>query len=254
MTLGGVGNRILYAFRADLFSHVLRQSLAFHERKSEGELLTRIIYDTTRLRKGLNRVLTRLLQTVVRFVVILVVLFRVDAALAAVLAVVGTLALAVMAQGGYRVRKAARKNRKREGKLAGLVAEELISIREIHTFRGARAGGDLFERLNRKSLKQESKVRRLSSGMLMKVELLLSLGIGVVLIAGAQRVAAGAVTAGELVLFVSYATDILPPFFRFARQSGRMGTTVASSDPENASRSSGRTGRASPPCSGSCCG
>ncbi|MDX1675483.1 MAG: ABC transporter ATP-binding protein, partial [Longimicrobiales bacterium] len=230
MTLVGVGNRILYGFRADLFSHVLRQSLAFHERKSEGELLTRIIYDTTRLRKGLNRVLTRLFQTVLTFVAILIVLFWVDAALAVVLAVAGTVALWIMAQGGYRVRKAARKNRKREGKLAGLVAEELISIREIHTFRGADAGGGVFERLNGKSLKQESKVQRLSSGMLMKVELLISLGIGVVLIVGAQRVAAGAVTAGELVLFVSYATALFPPFFRFARQTVRMGTTVASSD------------------------
>lgn len=230
MTLVGVGNRILYAFRADLFAHVLRQSLGFHERKSEGELLTRIIYDTTRLRKGLNHVLTRLFQTLLTFVAILAVLFWVDAPLAAVLAVAGTFALWTMARGGYRVRKAARKNRKREGKLAGLVAEELISIREIHTFRSARAEGGPFDRLNARSMKQESKVHRLSSGMLMKVELLISCGIGVVLVLGAQRVAAGAVTAGELVLFVSYATALLPPFFRFARQTVRMGTTVASSD------------------------
>lgn len=230
MTLVGMGNRVLYAFRADLFSHVLRQSLSFHERKAEGELLTRIIYDTTRLRKGVNHVLTRLFQTVLTFVAILIVLFRVDAPLAAVLAVAGTVALWVMAQGGYRVRNAARKNRKREGKLAALVAEELISIREIHAFRSGQAAGGLFERLNRKSLKQESKVRRLGSGMLLKVELLISVGIGLVLIVGAQRVAAGAVTAGELVLFVSYATALLPPFFRFARQTVRMGTTIASSD------------------------
>lgn len=230
MTLVGMGNRILYAFRADLFSHVLRQSLSFHERKAEGELLTRIIYDTTRLRKGVNHVLTRLFQTVLTFVAILVVLVWVDAPLAAVLAVAGTVALWVMAQGGHRVRNAARKNRKREGKLAALVAEELISIREIHTFRFGHTAGGMFERLNRKSLKQESKVRRLGSGMLLKVELLISVGIGLVLIVGAQRVAAGAVTAGELVLFVSYATALLPPFFRFARQTVRMGTTVASSD------------------------
>lgn len=230
MTLVGVGNRILFAFRADLFSHVLRQSLAFHERKAEGELLTRIIYDTTRLRNGVNQVLIRLLQTLLTFAAILIVLFWVDPLLAVVLGVAGTFALWVMARGGHRVREAARKNRKREGKLAALVAEELISIREIHTFRSAQTEAGVFEQLNRKSLKQESKVRRLGSGMLLRVELLLSLGIGLVLIVGAQRVSTGALTPGELVLFVSYATALLPPFFRFARQAVRMGATSASAD------------------------
>lgn len=230
MTLTGAGNRILYAFRTDLFSHVLRQSLSFHERKSEGELLTRIIYDTTRLRKGLNNVLIRLFQTVLMFIAIMAVLFWVDAPLAAILGVAGTAALWTMAQGGYRVRSAARKNRKREGKLAALVSDELVSIREIHTFRAGAGDGAVFQRLNGRSLKQESKVRRLASTMLLRVELLISVGIGLVLVAGAQRVATGAVTAGELVLFVSYATALLPPFFRFARQTVRMGTTVASAD------------------------
>jgi ATP-binding cassette, subfamily B, bacterial len=229
LTLVGIGNRVLHAFRADLFRHVLKQPLAFHERKVEGELLTRIVYDTTRLRKGLNNVLTRVVQTVLLFGAIVGVLFWVDAALASVMAVAGVVALFVMARGGERVRRAARKNRRREGRLAGLVAEDLMAIREVQAFM-RESQGESFDRLNAKALKEESKVRRLASGMLLRVEVVVGLGIAVVLLAGAARVATGALSPGELVLFVAYATALYPPFFRFARQAARMGTTLASAE------------------------
>jgi ATP-binding cassette, subfamily B, bacterial len=216
MTLVGIGNRVLHAFRADLFRHVLKQPLAFHERKAEGELLTRIVYDTTRLRKGINHILTRVLQTVLLFCAIVAVLFWVDAALAAVMAAAGFVALAVMARGGERVRVAARKNRQREGRLAGLVAEDLIAIREVQTFlRESQSDG--FDRMNAKALKQESKVRRLASVMLLRVELLVALATALVLLLGAGRVAAGTLSPGELVLFAAYASALYQPFFRFAR-------------------------------------
>lgn len=230
MILVGVGNQVLYRFRADLFRHVLLQSLRFHERKSEGELLTRVVHDTSRLRKGVNHILTRFFQTLLTFIAILMVLLWVDLVLASVVAVAGTAALLVMVRGGTRVKRAARKSRRREGKLAALVAEELIGIREVQTFRRDASGSGTFERINAKSLKQESNVRRLSSRMLMDVEIIVSLGLAAILIVGSQRVLAGAMTPGELVLFASYAGSLYAPFFRFARQSARMGATIAAAD------------------------
>ena len=230
MSLIGLGNNALYRFRTDLFRHVLLQSLAFHERKAEGELLTRVVYDTTRLRKGVNQVLTRLFQTLLTFVATIAVLFWVDVPLALVMGVLGVLALALMVRGGRKVKKAAKRNRRREGKLATLVAEDLIAIRDVQTFRPEPGDSSSFQRVNAKSLKQESKIRKLSSGMLMKVEMILSIGIALILIFGVQRVSSGAITAGELVLFASYAGSLYRPFFRFARQATRMGTAVASAD------------------------
>lgn len=230
MSLIGLGNQVLYRFRTDLFQHVLRQSLAFHERSTEGELLTRVVYDTTRLRKGVNQILTRLFQTLLTFVATIAVLFWVDVPLALVMGVLGVVALALMVRGGRKVKKAAKRNRRREGKLAALVAEDLIAIRDVQTFRPDLGQSAAFQRVNAKSLKQESKIRKLSSGMLMKVEIILSVGIALILLFGVQRVSTGAITAGELVLFVSYAGSLYRPFFRFARQATRMGTAVASAD------------------------
>ncbi len=70
----------------------------------------------------------------------------------------------------------------------------------------------------------------MSSAMLMRVELILSVGMALILILGTHRVANGAMTAGELVLFVTYAGSLYRPFYRFSRQSARMGSTLAASD------------------------
>ncbi|GMR13699.1 MAG: ABC transporter ATP-binding protein [Gemmatimonadota bacterium] len=230
MTLIGLGNRVLYRFRTDLFQHLLLQSLAFHERRAEGELLTRVVYDTNRLRKGVNQILTRLIQTVLTFVATIAVLFWVDVPLALVMGVLGILALALMVRGGRAVKKAAKRNRRREGKLAALVAEDLIAIRDVQTFRPDPIDSSGFQRVNARSLKQESKIRKLSSGMLMRVEIILSAGLALILLFGVHRVSSGAITAGELVLFATYAGSLNRPFFRFARQATRMGTAVASAD------------------------
>lgn len=227
IALAGLGNRVMYSFRARLFTHVLRQPLAFHEGREEGELLTRIVYDTARLRQGVNGLLTRVLQTLAMFLAMSAVLFWLDAGLAAVLAVSGVVALMAMGRIGRRIVRAARKQRRREGRLASLVAEDLLGVRELHAYRTGDIPDARFVRQNVKSLKQEQKVRRLGAALLFRTELVLALSVTVILWLGARAVQAGELTPGGLVLFVSYAVGLYRPFAQFARQTARSGKTFA---------------------------
>ena len=227
LTLAGLGNRVMYSFRAHLFTHVLRQPLAFHEGREEGELLTRIVYDTARLRQGVNGLLTRVLQTLVMFAAMSAVLFWLDARLAAVLAVSGLLALVAMGRAGRRIIRAARKQRRREGRLAALVAEDLLGVRELHAYRTGHVPDPRFARQNVKSLKQEQKVRRLGAALLLRTEFLLAFSVTLILWLGARAVQAGDLTPGTLVLFVTYAVGLYRPFAQFARQTARSGKTFA---------------------------
>ncbi|MDP3909817.1 MAG: ABC transporter transmembrane domain-containing protein, partial [Gemmatimonadales bacterium] len=227
ITLAGLGNRVMYSFRAQLFTHVLRQPLAFHEGREEGELLTRIVYDTARLRQGVNGLLTRVLQTIVTFLAMSVVLLWLDARLAAVLAVSGLVALLAMGRTSRRIVRAARKQRRREGRLASLVAEDLLGVRELHAYRTGEIPDARFGRQNVQSLKQEQKVRRLGAALLLRTEVLLALSVTLILWLGARAVQAGELTPGGLVLFVSYAVGLYRPFAQFARQTARSGKTFA---------------------------
>lgn len=228
MTLNGAGNRVLFKFRAALFAHVLRQPLAFHESRETGELLTRIVYDTSRLRRGLNGMLMKIVQTLVLFVATIAVLVWIDPALGAVMAVGGALALLSMKSRGRRIASAARKQRRKEGSLAALVANELIAIREIKAFGISQsAASEQFEKRNRKGLHQEQKVRRLASGLALRVDILLAVAVSLALAIGAPAALSGRMTPGDLVLFFSYALALRAPFADFAAQTARLGRTYA---------------------------
>ncbi len=228
MLLNGLGNRVLFRFRAALFEHILRQPLAFHESHEVGELLTRVVYDTSRLRRGVNGLLIRIFQTLALFVLTFFVLLWIEAALAFVLAAGGSLALLTMRWRGRRIASAAKKQRLKEGSLAAAVGTELMAIREIQAFGiAASAVQRRFAVRNERSLRQEQKVRRLAAGLSLRVEVVLAVSIALALWLGTHSVMAGRLTPGDLVLFFTYAISLRAPFADFAFQTARLGRTYA---------------------------
>jgi ATP-binding cassette, subfamily B, bacterial len=228
MLLNGVGNRVLFRFRTALFTHLLRQPLAFHESHDVGELLTRVVYDTSRLRRGLNGLAVKMGQTLFLFLGTLAVLFWLAPALGAVLAIGGVAAFHAMHRRGRRIVRAAKRQRKKEGAIASMVADELHGVRELQTFGPeASAAQRRFAKKNDSSLLGEQKVRRLAAGIAVRVEVLFALTIALTLWLGTRAALDGHFTAGDLVLFLSYALSLRGPFEQFAKQTARVGRTAA---------------------------
>ena len=229
LQINGLGNRVVYRFRAALFAHLMVQPIAFHERREVGELLTRVVYDTSRLRRGLNGLAVQTLHTAVLFASTAAVLVWHDAVLGLGMAVGGVCALLAMRRSGHRIARAARRQRRKEGNVAALAERQLRGIRELQAY-GATDAGALkqFSVRNGRSLKQEQKVRRLEAGLAFRVELLLAAMIAAAIAAGGRAVLAGRLTAGDLVLFVTYAAALRAPFSSFARETARLGRTYGS--------------------------
>lgn len=228
MTLSGLGNRILHRFRERLFVHVLLQPLAYHYGREVGELMTRIVYDTSRLRRGLIGLLVRVVQPLGLFVASMVVLVWIDPRLAGVLLLGGGAALVMMRRRGRRVAAVARRQRTKEGRLAALVGSELAAVRELQAFGVASSAVSArFATRNQGSLRQELKLQRLSLGLAMRVDIAIAVSIALAMWIGADRIALGGLTAGDLVLFLSYALALQGPFAAFSQATARIGRTFA---------------------------
>lgn len=225
--LSGLGNRVIYSFRNKAFDHLFGLPASFHEKKTVGELVTRIVYDTSRLRRGVNGILIRSFQVIFTFILNVVVILIINWQIALIIGVIGTLALILMNRNGKRILSESRKNRRREGKLAAVVAEDMHGIREFQTFRPDKLSDERFDRKNKKSLASEQKVRKIAARMSAQVEILLAAGICVVLWVGAMAVNSGDLTVGSLVLISHYAVGLFGPFRRFARQAAQTGRTIA---------------------------
>ncbi len=225
--LSGLGNRVIYSFRNQAFAHLLRLPVSFHEKRSVGELVTRIVYDTSRLRRGVNGIMIRTFQVIFTFLLNVVVILLLNWQIAIVIGVIGTLALILLNRNGKRVLTEARKNRRREGQLASVVAEDMHGIREFQAFRPNHFTDERFDKKNNKSLASEQKVRKIAARMTTQVQILLAVGICIVLWIGANAVHSGDLTVGSLVLISHYAVGLYGPFRQFARQAARTGRTMA---------------------------
>lgn len=225
--LSGLGNRVIYNFRNRAFDHLFRLPLEFHQKKTVGELVTRIVYDTSRLRRGVNGILIRSIQVFFTFLLNVIVILLLNWQIAIIFGVVGGLALLLMNRNGKRILSEARKNRRREGQLASVVSEDMHGIREFQTFRPENSSDARFDRKNVKSLSTEQKVRRIAAKMTTQVEVLLAAGICVVLWVGAIAVQSGDLSVGSLVLISYYAVGLIGPFRQFARQAAQTGRTIA---------------------------
>ena len=105
MVLGGLTNRSVFALRDRLFRHILGLSLAFHEKRDVGEILTRVVYDTRRLKRGLLGLLLRGLRSVLLFLATVAVLFWIDAMMSGVVLACGFIAGgAMLLRGGVILR------------------------------------------------------------------------------------------------------------------------------------------------------
>lgn len=228
--LAGLGNRIIFKFRNQLFAHLLQLPLFFHEKKTVGELVTRIVSDTARLRRGVNGILIRTFQVIFTFLASVIVIVQLDWRMATILGICGTLALLLMSGTGRKILSASRKNRKREGQLAAIVAEDVHGIRELQTFKPEHLNDERFEQRNVKSLRDEQKVRRLEASLLIRMETLLTISICVILWMGATAVQKGELSLGSLVLFIHYTVGLYGPFRQFARQAAQTGRTMACVD------------------------
>ena len=225
--LSGLGNRVIYNFRNKALDHLFRLPVSFHEKRTVGELVTRIVYDTSRLRRGVNGILIRTFQVIFTFMLNVLVILTLNWHIAFIIGAIGTLALVLMNRNGKKILSESHKNRRREGRLAAIVAEDMHGIREFQTFRPDKLSDKRFESKNKKSLSSEQKVRRIAARMSAQVEILLASGICIVLWIGAMAVNSGELTVGSLVLISHYAIGLFGPFRQFARQAAQTGRTIA---------------------------
>ena len=220
--LAETGQKVVNRIRKDVLQHMLLMSLFWHEKRRRGDLLLRLIADSNSLRMLLVSGLFALMREGLLLVGTLTVLFwidwRIGLASLAVLPAIGIMS----ALFGVRLRRAARKQRAKEGELATSVHETLSSIPVIQAYGLEQEATRTFARANRKSAKAGLQAVRIEGRLNIGAETALALGIGFALLLGAQRAVAGALTPGELLIVLSYVRGFYKPIKKAMGRSAAM--------------------------------
>jgi ATP-binding cassette subfamily B protein len=228
--LSTAAQEIVYRIRARLYRHLHRLPVAFHQRRRMGDTLVRLSSDIVVLRDMLVDSIVNIGTGVVMVVLMLAVMFAVDPVLTALS--IGSMPLVAILSAlyGRSIRTSSRKQRKREGQVASLMHEALGAVAVVQLYGAEEREQERFKAVNRRSLKQGIKATRLEARMNQGVELALTAATVVVLWAGTLRALHGAITPGELVVFISYLRAAYRPLRRASKTVQRSAKAFAAAE------------------------
>ncbi|MEV0439269.1 ABC transporter ATP-binding protein [Streptomyces spectabilis] len=199
------------AMRADLFRHLQRLPVAFHDRWASGQLLSRGTTDLMLIRLFLAFPLTFMVVNGATILVGVALLLAQDWTLGLVLLAPVVPLVVVVSYFEARFADVARRAQDQVGDLTTVVEESVLGIRIIKGFGRHRSQARAFRELSRTLRGTELAKARLLAAIWGVITTLPELAIGAALVLGSVQVADGDLSAGTLVAFLSTALALRWP-------------------------------------------
>ncbi|MGY1821830.1 ABC transporter ATP-binding protein [Geodermatophilus sp. SYSU D00079] len=208
------------AMRSALFARAVTLSLRWHDRTRTGEITSRLTSDVGRMLDAVVLVFTQLLPDLLLLTGALVLLFAVDPSLAWLgLAVLPALAWLTAIQ-RRRVRIATMAAREASGRLSGVATELLRNVRAVQAFGRLDRAGQLFGEPNDRAVAAQTRAAVVDARWSPIPDIVLTVGSGIVLVAGGLQVRNGTLSVGQLLVVLAYLRQLNSPVRGLVRLIG----------------------------------
>jgi ATP-binding cassette, subfamily B, bacterial len=214
-----VGQWVTHDLRRALYSHLQRLSLAYHDQKRTGDLISTVTSDIDSIQSFINSGLLGVLINSITLLGMVGVMFYLNWRFTLIALSVVPVLFAIVYTYTRRIKKASRAVRKKESEIVSVIAEVLGSIRVVKAF--AR------EDYEQKRLEEESlegveialRARGLKAKLAPIVQIIVAIGTFLVFWFGARMVLNGALSAGSLVLFIWYLGKMYKPMQELSKMT-----------------------------------
>ena len=214
-----VGQWVSYDLRLTIYSHIQRLSLAFHDQKRTGDLISRVTDDIEAIQSFIMNGLLGVLINAMTLIGMIGVMFYLNWQFTLVALSVVPVLFGLVYTYTRRIKKASREVRKKEGEITSVVEEVLSSIRVVKAF--AREDYEV-RRLEKESLEAVDialRARSLKAKLTPLVGIVVAIGTGLVLWFGARFAMSGALSAGALVVFILYLQKMYKPMQEISKMT-----------------------------------
>lgn len=222
-----VGTMIVADTRSDLFRHLHKLSLNFHNNYSVGRLMSRLISDVGVLQDFVTWSITGLARSFFILVGIIVAMVAMNWQLALVTFAMVPLMFILTNYWRKHVRTAYRATRTRLSLINGYLNESLSGIRVTQSFTREPENYKHFSDLNRSYFDANIQATTLTAIFFPGVDLIGSLATALVVGVGGWLVVGDALTAGTLVAFVLYVERFFEPIRELAQRYNTFQATMA---------------------------
>ncbi|OLD38769.1 MAG: xenobiotic-transporting ATPase [Candidatus Rokubacteria bacterium 13_1_40CM_2_68_8] len=223
-----VGEKLLLEFRAELFRHIQRLSLLFHDTKGTVESIYRLQYDAMAIQAIAVDHVIPFISSSFTLVGMLYVTARIAWPLALVALVISPIVFAVGKRFRRGLRKGSREVKVLEKSALAVVQEVLQGLRVVKAFVREESEQDRFVQRSVEGMRARLRLALVEGEYGLVIGLATAVGTGAVLLLGVHQVQSGVLTLGDLLLVMGYMAQFYEPLKTMAKKSATLQSHLAS--------------------------
>ena len=206
-----VGLQALLKLRTDLYSHLQRLSLKFHDTRRSSDSSFRVAYDSQAIQTIYNKGFTGVFSSVITLIGTLVVMMRLDWQLALLSLGIVPLLILTIYLFANRIRRESTSIQEQESAVLAQAQEGLSSIRMVHAFGREEFEVSQFHQQARGSLQANLRLTLTNVNSALVISTLVVVGTAAMYYVGTLHVLAGALSLGSLLVFSAYLLMLYQP-------------------------------------------
>jgi ATP-binding cassette subfamily B protein len=225
-----LGQRVMRDLRMEIFEHLQRLSVSFFDRNPAGRLITRVTSDVETLNELFTSGVVSGLGDLFTLIAISVAMLIMDWRLA--LASFAVIPFVVMVSGLFRkgVRNTYRDIRVRLARINSFLQERLTGMRIVQLFGQEKREARRFDELNKAHLDANLRSITVYALYFPAIELLTSIALAILIVAGASRVHANLLSVGTVAAFLQLVRRFFQPLQDLSEKYNILQTAMASSE------------------------
>ena len=214
-----VGEWVAHDLRSTLYSHIQRLSLAYHDQKRMGDLISRVTSDLDAVQGFVSSGLLGALISSLTLVGMVGVMLYLNWRFTLIALSVAPVLFVVVYSYTRRIKKAAREVRKKEGEIVSVIEEVLSSIRVVKAFAREDYEQRRLEEQSLEGVEMALRARSLKAKLSPMVEIIVACGTALVLWFGARMVLQGSLREGSLIVFIWYLGKMYKPMQELSKMT-----------------------------------
>jgi ATP-binding cassette subfamily B multidrug efflux pump len=225
-----LGQRVMRELPIEIFEHLQRLSVSYFDRNPAGRLITRVTSDVETLNELFTSGVVSGLGDLFTLAAISVAMLVMDWRLA--LASFAVIPFVILVSGLFRkgVRETYRDIRARLARINAFLQERLTGMRIVQLFGQEEREARSFDELNRSHLDANLKSITIYALYFPAIELLTSIALAILIVAGASRVHANMLSVGTVAAFLQLVRRFFQPLQDLSEKYNILQTAMASSE------------------------
>jgi len=206
-----IGLQALLKLRTDLYSHLQRLSLKFHDARRSADSSFRVAYDSQSIQTIYNKGFTNIFASVIALIGTFIVMLRLDWVLTLLSLAIVPLIVAAIYFFARRIRRESTSIQEHESAVLAQAQEGLSSIRMVHAFGREDFEVMQFHQQAQQSLQANLRLTLTNVNSALVISTLMVIGTAAMYYVGTLHVLAGTLSLGSLLVFSAYLLMLYQP-------------------------------------------